>query len=48
MKLGDLIFHITRITGIKFLVDAYHKKTGKKCKCDERRKKYNKLKLKRK
>lgn len=48
MKLGDLIFHFTRITGIKFIVDWYYKKTGKKCKCDDRRKKYNKIRLKRK
>ena len=34
MNLGDLVFHITRLTGIKYLVDWYNKKTGKKCKCE--------------
>tara|TARA_R110000796_G_scaffold31780_1_gene83911 strand:+ start:478 stop:624 length:147 start_codon:yes stop_codon:yes gene_type:complete len=48
MKLGDLMFHFTRLTGIKYLVDLYNKKTGKKCKCDKRRKQWNKLKLTRK
>tara|TARA_R110000796_G_scaffold210534_2_gene326733 strand:+ start:251 stop:397 length:147 start_codon:yes stop_codon:yes gene_type:complete len=46
MNLGDIVFHFTRITGIKYLVDFYHKKTGKKCKCNDRRKKWNKIKLK--
>lgn len=48
MKLGDLVFHITRLTGIKYIVDLYHKKMGKKCKCDDRRKKWNKIRLNRK
>ena len=48
MKLGDLVFQFTSLTGIKYLVDLYNKKTGKKCKCDERRKNWNKIKIKRK
>ena len=30
MRLGDLVFHITRFTGIKYLVDLYHKKNWQK------------------
>jgi len=47
MKLGDLIFYFTKYTGIKFLVESYHAFKGSKCNCDERRKKLNKLKIKR-
>ena len=48
MKLGDLIFYITKYTGIKYLVDRYHDYKGTKCKCDDRRKKLNKIKISRK
>mgnify|MGYP003630497250 FL=1 len=48
MKIGDVVFHFTRLTGIKWLVDTYNLYMGKPCKCDERRKKWNKLTLKRK
>jgi hypothetical protein len=47
MRLGDLIFYITKYTGIKWLVDWYSKKTGTDCGCDERRKKFNEIKIKR-
>ena len=47
MKLGDLIFYITKYSGIKYLVDAYHSFKGTKCNCDKRRKKLNDLKIKR-
>ena len=47
MKLGDLIFYITKYTGIKWLVDKYHKIRGTKCNCDKRRKKFNEIKIKR-
>jgi hypothetical protein len=47
MKLGDLIHYITTYTGIKYLVDTYHKYNGTKCKCEERRKKLNEIKIKR-
>jgi len=43
MKLGDLIYYITKYTGIKALVNWYSKYTGKDCGCDERRKKLNKV-----
>ena len=43
MKLGDLIYYITKYTGIKALVYWYSKYTGKDCGCDERRKKLNKV-----
>ncbi len=48
MRLGDFVYQVTRLTGIKWMVDKYNKITGKRCNCDKRRKKWNKLKLKRK
>jgi len=48
MKLGDLIFYITKYTGIKYLVDKYHEYQGTKCKCNDRRKKLNSIKISRK
>ena len=45
MRLGDIIFYITKYTGIKFIVDTYHKYRGSKCKCEERRKKLNEIKI---
>ena len=39
MKLGDIIFYITKYTGIKAVVDFLSKKTG-----NERRKKLNNIK----
>jgi hypothetical protein len=47
MKLGDTIYYITKYTGIKYLVDKYHKYKGTKCKCDDRRETLNKIKIKR-
>ena len=44
MKLGDLIYYITKYTGIKYLVDKYHKIRGTECKCDERRNSLNNIK----
>tara|TARA_R110001592_G_C13102792_1_gene744335 strand:+ start:1302 stop:1451 length:150 start_codon:yes stop_codon:yes gene_type:complete len=43
MKLGDLIYYITKYTGIKAVVDFLSKKTGVDCGCDERRKKLNNI-----
>ena len=48
MKLGDLIYYITKYTGIKYLVEKYHIYRGTKCKCDQRRKSLNNIKIKRK
>ena len=48
MRLGDLIYYITKYTGIKYLVDKYHLYNDTKCKCDDRRKKLNKIKITRK
>lgn len=45
MRLGDIIFYITKYTGIKFIVDTYHKYKGSKCKCEDRRKKLNEIKI---
>ena len=48
MKIGDLIYYITKYTGIKYLVEKYHIYRGTKCKCDQRRKSLNNIKIKRK
>jgi len=40
--LGDTIEKITKATGIKTVVDAVSKATGKDCGCSERKKKLNK------
>tara|TARA_R100001480_G_scaffold29531_2_gene40121 strand:+ start:89 stop:235 length:147 start_codon:yes stop_codon:yes gene_type:complete len=48
MRLGDLIYYITKYTGIKYLVDKYHLYNDTKCKCDDRRKKLNNIKILRK
>ena len=47
MKLGDFIYYITKFTGIKYIVDSYHKYKGTKCNCDNRRKKLNEIQIKR-
>ena len=47
MKLGNLIYYITKYTGIKYLVESYHAFKGTKCECNNRRKKLNNLKIKR-
>ena len=47
MKLGNIIYYITKYTGIKYLVDTWHKLIGTKCNCNSRRKKLNKIKIKR-
>lgn len=47
MKLGDLIYYITKYTGIKYLVDSWYKYRGTECNCGKRRKKLNEIKIKR-
>tara|TARA_Y100000385_G_scaffold218442_1_gene227753 strand:- start:997 stop:1206 length:210 start_codon:yes stop_codon:yes gene_type:complete len=47
MRLGDLIYYVTKGTGIKYLVDMYHKYRGTKCKCNSRRESLNNLTIKR-
>ena len=47
MKLGDIVFYITKYTGIKWMVDKYHKYKGTKCKCPERREALNNIKIQR-
>ena len=47
MKLGDIIFYITKYTGIKWMVDKYHKYKGTKCKCPEKREALNNIKIQR-
>tara|TARA_R110000744_G_scaffold37300_1_gene85551 strand:- start:540 stop:773 length:234 start_codon:yes stop_codon:yes gene_type:complete len=43
MKLGDLIYYITKYTGIKYV----WKKINPNCNCDKRRSDWNKFKIKR-
>ena len=45
MKLGDLVYKITYYTGIHYLTKKISKLLGKDCGCDERRKKWNKIKI---
>jgi hypothetical protein len=45
MKIGDTIYYITKYTGIKYLVDKYHKLRGTECNCGKRRKKLNEIKI---
>jgi hypothetical protein len=45
MKLGNIIYFFTKYTGIKYIVDAWHKYKGTKCKCNDRRKKLNNIKI---
>ena len=47
MKLGDIIYYITKYTGIKILVETYHSFKGTKCNCDKRRKNLNEINIKR-
>ena len=41
MRLGDLVYYITKYTGIRYI----WKKLYTDCDCDKRRKKRNKIKL---
>ena len=43
MKLGDLVFYITKYTGIAFIF----KKFRPDCGCDKRREEWNKINFKR-
>jgi|TARA_B110000503_G_scaffold129309_1_gene201416 hypothetical protein len=45
MKIGDTIYYITKYSGIKYLVDKYHKLRGTECNCGKRRKKLNEIKI---
>ena len=45
MKIGNIIYYITKYTGIKYLVDKYNKLRGTKCDCNNRRKKLNEIKI---
>ena len=47
MKLGNVIYYITKYTGIKWVVDKYHNHWGTDCGCDDRRKKLNEIKIER-
>jgi len=47
MRLGDIIFYITKYTGIKYIVDKYHEARGTECNCGKRRNKLNNMKIKR-
>ena len=47
MKLGNIIYYITKYTGIKCLVNTWHKLRNTKCNCNKRRKKLNEIKISR-
>jgi len=40
---GDTVAKVTRLTGIKSVVDTVSKKIGKDCGCDKRRDSLNRL-----
>ena len=40
---GDTVAKVTRLTGIKSVVDTVSKKVGKDCDCDKRRDSLNRL-----
>lgn len=41
VKIGDLVYYITKYTGIRFIVKAISKLLKKDCGCDKRREKWN-------
>lgn len=41
MKLGDIVYYITKYTGIRYI----YKKLYPDCGCDERRKKWNDVEI---
>jgi len=46
MKLGDLVFYITKYTGIRWLVKRVTKSLGvEDCGCDRRREEWNDIDL---
>lgn len=46
MKLGDLVFYITKYTGIRFIVKTITRWLGiEDCGCDRRREKWNDIDL---
>lgn len=40
--LGDLVYYITKYTGIQWVVHHFNKVTGFECGCQRRRKRWNK------
>ena len=43
--LGDVVEKVTKVTGIKQVVDSIFDKTGKDCGCDKRKEKLNKIRM---
>ncbi len=43
MRLGDIVYYITKYTGIRWVVKSVSKLLGVDCGCDERREKWNKI-----
>lgn len=41
IKLGDVVYYITKYTGIQYLVKLISKKLNKDCGCDQRRDRWN-------
>jgi hypothetical protein len=47
MKLGDLVYYVTKYSGIRWLVKLVSYYLGFDCGCDERREKWNNINFKR-
>lgn len=47
MRIGDIIYYITKYTGIKYIVDKWHEYRGGKCDCENRRESLNNIKINR-
>jgi hypothetical protein len=45
MRLGDLVFYITKYTGINWVVKSVSKMLGVDCGCEQRRQDWNNLKI---
>lgn len=45
MGLGDLVYYITKYTGIRYIVKKISKLMGKDCGCDKRRNDWNDIQL---
>jgi len=41
VKIGDLVYYITKYTGIRFVVKTISKLLKKDCGCDKRREEWN-------
>ena len=47
MRIGNIIYYITKYTGIKYIVDKWHEYRGSKCDCENRRESLNNININR-